>query len=229
VESALVLVHSPLVGPATWLRVATTLAARGRQTCVPDLRAALATGPPYWAGQVEAITRAAAGQPAVLIGHSGAGPLLAAAGSLDGVRAYLFVDAGLPTPGQTWLSTVPPDLADHLRAMVDADGMLPPWPQWWGEDVMAELIADPAARRAFGADCPRLPMAMFEEVLPEVPQWPDAPAAYLRLSEAYDGPAEQARALGWPVAQLDSHHLAPYTEPAGIADSLLGLLATLES
>jgi pimeloyl-ACP methyl ester carboxylesterase len=230
VEGALVLVHSPLVGPATWQPVAAMLAARGRQTCVPDLTPALAAGPPYWAGQVEAITRAAAGQRAVLIGHSGAGPLLAAAGShLDDVRAYLFVDAGLPAPGRSWLSTVPPDLADHLRAMADADRMLPPWPQWWGDDVMAELIADPAARRVFAAECPRLPMAMFEEVLPEVPHWPDAPAAYLRLTEAYDEPAEQARALGWPVTQLDSHHLAPFTDPSGVAGSLLGLLAMLES
>lgn len=229
-EPTLVLVHSPLVGPATWQPVAAMLAARGRPTCVPDLTPALAGGPPYWAGQVEAVTYAAAGRPAVLIGHSGAGPLLAAVGNrLADVMGYVFVDAGLPAPGRSWLSTVPADLAAQLRAMVDADRMLPPWPQWWGEDAMAELIADPAARRRFAADCPRLPMAMFSEALPQTPHWPDAAAAYLRLSEAYDEPAGQARALGWPVTDLDSHHLAPFTDPADVTDALLGLLARLDS
>jgi hypothetical protein len=229
VESALVLVHSPLVGPTTWQPVAAMLNARGRQTCVPDLTCALAAGPSYLARQVDVVTRAASGQPCVLIGHSGAGPLLAMAGShIEDVTAYLFVDAGLPAPGQSWLDTVPSELAAHLMAMVDADRMLPPWPQWWGEEVMAELIADPAARRRFAADCPKLPMAMFEEIAPEVPDWPDAPAAYLRLSEAYDEPAGQARVLGWPVTELDSHHLAPFTDPAVIADALLGLLGMLQ-
>lgn len=72
-------------------------------------------------------------------------------------------------------------------------------------------------------------MAMFSEALPQTPHWPDAAAAYLRLSEAYDEPAGQARALGWPVTDLDSHHLAPFTDPADVTDALLGLLARLDS
>lgn len=220
------LVHSPLVGPATWEPVAATLAGRGHQALVPDLTPALAAGSPYTPGQVEAIAAAASGRQCVLVGHSGAGPLLASAGSLlDDVRAYVFVDAGLPSPGQSWMSTVPADLAARLRAIAGADGMLPPWPQWWGEEAMAELIADPVARARFAADCPALPLSMFEEIMPEVPRWPDAPAAYLRLSEAYDEPASQARNLGWPVAALNSHHLAPFTDPDEVTDALLDLLS----
>jgi hypothetical protein len=65
------------------------------------------------------IARSASAQPAILIGHSGAGPLLAAAGAIIGqARGYIFVDAGLPAPGQTWMETVPPDLA----APVAGDG-----------------------------------------------------------------------------------------------------------
>jgi hypothetical protein len=174
------------------------------------------------------IARSASGQPAILIGHSGAGPLLAAAGAITGqVRGYLFVDAGLPTPGQTWMETVPPDLAAQLREMADARGWLPPWPQWWGEQALAELVPDPDIRQRFAAGCPPLPLAMFEETHPPAPQWPDAPAAYLLLSEAYQDQAARARELGWPVTEQMSHHLAPLTQPAQVADSLHGLIGQL--
>jgi hypothetical protein len=224
----LLLVHSPLAGPATWDLVAADLAERGYEVSVPDLTGTVTAGPPYCSRQAEVIARSASGRPAILIGHSGAGPLLAAAGAIiDQVRGYIFVDAGLPTPGQTWMETVPPELAAQLREMADDQGWLPPWPQWWGDEALAELIPDPAARRHFAAGCPRLPLAMFEEVHPPVPQWPDAPAAYLRLSEAYQDQAAKARALGWPVAERMSHHLAPLTDPAQVAESLRELLGQL--
>ena len=53
---------------------------------------------------------------------------------------------------------------------------------------------------------------MFEEIHPLAPQWPDAPAAYLQLSEAYADQADQARQRGWSVTQLAGHHLAPLTD-----------------
>lgn len=224
----LLLVHSPVAGPATWDLVAADLAGRGWQVGVPDLTGTVAAGPPYCAGQAEVIARSASGQPAILIGHSGAGPLLAPAGALIGqVLGYIFADAGLPVPGQTWMQTAPPELAARLREMADQQGWLPPWPQWWGDETLAGLIPDPAARRHFTAGCPQLPLAMFEEVHPPAPQWPDAPAAYLQLSEAYQDQAATARELGWPVAERMSHHLAPLTHPGMVADALHELLGQL--
>jgi len=222
------LVHSPLVGSATWDLVAADLAGRVCEVDVPDLTGTVTAGPPYCSRQAEVIARSAAGQPAILIGHSGAGPLLAAAGAILGqVRGYVFVDAGLPNPGQSWMETAPSELAAQLRDMADGQGWLPPWPQWWGDEVLAELIPDPAVRRHFAAGCPRLPLAMFEEVHPLVPQWPDAPAGYLQLSEAYENQAATARELGWPVAERASHHLAPLTTPALVAESLRELLGQI--
>jgi len=108
----LLLVHSPLVGRATWDLVAADLAGRGYRVGVPDLTGTVAAGPPYCSRQAEVIAGSASGEPAVLIGHSGAGSLLAAAGaSIGQVRGYIFADAGLPTPGQAWMDTVPPGLA----------------------------------------------------------------------------------------------------------------------
>src|SRR6266481_4621288 len=224
----LLLVHSPLVGCATWDLVAADLARCGWEVGVPDLTGTVTAGPPYCVRQAEVIARSAFGQPAILIGHSGAGSLLAAAGAIiDQVRGYIFADAGLPTPGQTWMQTVPPELATQLREMADNQGWLPPWPQWWGAETLAELIPDPAAQRHFAAGCPRLPLAMFDEVQPLAPQWPDAPAAYLQLSEAYGDEAAKAGELGWPVAERMSHHLAPLTDPALVAESLRELLGQL--
>ena len=224
----MLLVHSPLVGSATWDLVAADLAGRGWEVGVPGLTGTVAAGPPYCSRQAEAIARSASGQPAILVGHSGAGPLLAAAGAIiNRVRGYVFVDAGLPAPGQSWMETAPPELAAQLRDMADDQGWLPPWPRWWGDEVLAELIEDPAARRHFAAGCPPLPLAMFEEVHPPAPQWPDAPAAYLQLSEAYETQAAAARELGWPVTERASHHLAPLTDPAMVAESLRELLGQL--
>jgi len=222
----LVLVHSPLVGPATWDLVAPLLAKQGYEVRVPDLTGALAAGEPYCsrqAGLVAGSAMTGSATPAVLIGHSGAGALLApAARRVRQLAGYVFVDAGLPIPGHTPMSTMPPDLADQLKQLADRDGWLPPWPQWWGADGLAELITDAEVRREFEAGCPRLPLAMFDEVQPEGEV--EAPAAYLRLSEAYDGPAARARELLWPLTELDSHHLAPLTEPDLVADALLDLL-----
>jgi hypothetical protein len=224
----LLLVHSPLVGCATWDLVAADLAGGGYEVGVPDLTGTVAAGPPYCVRQAQVIARSASGQPAVLIGHSGAGPLLAAAGAIIGqVRGYIFVDAGLPIPGQTWMETVPPDLAAQVREMADAGGWLPPWSQWWGDEALAELVPDPDARQRFAAGCPRLPLAMFEEIHPPAPGWPDAPGAYLQLSEPYEDQAARARELGWPVTEQLSHHLALLTESGRVAGSLREVIGRL--
>ena len=151
--------------------------------------------------------------------------MLAAAGAIVGaVQGYVFVDAGLPIPGKTWMETVPSDLAAQVRAMADDHGWLPPWPRWWGEEALAGLIPDPGTRRRFADGCPPLPLAMFEEVHPPVPRWPDAPAAYLHFSPPYDVPAAQAQALGWPVRHLPAGHFHMLVDPVGVTDALLALV-----
>jgi hypothetical protein len=224
----LLLVHSPLVGCTTWDLIAADLSGRGYDVSVPDLSGTVTAGPPYCLPQAEVIARSAGSRPAILIGHSGAGPLLAAAGALTGqARGYVFVDAGLPIPGQSWMDTVPAELAAQVREMADAEGWLPPWSQWWGGEALAELLPDPRTRQDFAAGCPRLPLAMFREVHPAAPRWPDAPGAYLQLSEAYEDEAAKARKLGWPVAEHPGHHLALLTEPGRVAARLCELLGRL--
>jgi pimeloyl-ACP methyl ester carboxylesterase len=228
-EARLLLIHSPLVGGGSWEPVARNLAEDGHEVTVPDLVATVTAGPPYHLRQAQVIADSAAGRPAVLIGHSGAGPLLATAGMMlgEGTRGYVFVDAGLPAPGHSWMETVPPELAAQLREMADPQGWLPPWPQWWGDEELAALLPDPAVRQHFAAGCPRLPLAMFEETHPPVPGWPNAPGGYLQLSEAYENESARARGLGWPVRQQLSHHLALLTAPGPVAREVRELIGQL--
>ena len=228
-QEHLVLVHSPLVGRGTWAPVADELAAARYPVTVPDLAGAIAAGPPYHLRQVRAIVESAAGPPVILIGHSRGGPLLATAGTTLGVpvRGYVFVDTRLPAPGRSWLDTVGPGQAAWLRDMAGPQGWLPPWPQWWGDAELAALLPDPAVRRHFAAGCPRLPIAMLEEVYPPAPGWPNAPCGYLQLSEAYQDDAARAGELGWPVRQQLSHHLGLLTEPRQVAQVVGELIGQL--
>lgn len=224
----LILVHSPLLGPSTWGPVAAELGRAGYDVRVPDLSGTILGGPPYCRPQAEIIARSAASDPPVLIAHSAAGSLLATAGTMIGrVRGYILVDARLPTPGRSWAETVSPERAAQRREMADSRGWLPPWPQWWGDDVLARLLPDQAAREAFTSGCPDLPLAMFEEVQPPAPRWPDAPGGYLRLSDSYEDYASNAREFGWPLIRLASHHLALLTDPGLVASSLGELLSHL--
>jgi len=50
---ALTLVHSPLVGLATWDVLAAALIDRGREVWIPDLTRSVSDGPTYLAGQVD--------------------------------------------------------------------------------------------------------------------------------------------------------------------------------
>jgi hypothetical protein len=244
----LVLVHSPLVGASAWDLVAADLARDGHELSLPDLTGTVASRPPYHSRQAELIARDACGQPSILIGYSAAGPLLATVGVMidamidqsgvgvgvgvgqaGQVKGYIFVDARLPTPGQSWMETVSPGKAARRRRMADDQGWLPPWSQWWGDEALAELIPDPVARHSFSAGCPRLPLAMFEEIQPPAPRWPDAPGAYLRLSEAYDDEADRAREFGWPVIEHESHHVQLLTEPRLVAESLRELIGRLDA
>ena len=228
VTSSLVLVHSPLVGRDSWEAVAAILSRHGERVALADLANALVSGPPYWPREGEAIAAVTTG-PAILVGHSRAGPLLpVAALATRRVQGCVFVDARLPQPGTSWFARAPSQLAEQLRRM-GRDGWLPPWSDWWGPDELARLLPDPVVRAGFVAGCPRLPLALFEEVLPEVPGWPDAPCAYLRLSEEYREPCDEARRLGWPVIELASHHLGLLTDPETVTDAILELVDRLLS
>jgi hypothetical protein len=164
--------------------------------------------------------------PVVLAGHSGAGPHLPRlAARLGTVRGMVLVDALLPHPGRSWAQTVPDAFAAKLRGQAVA-GRLPPWPEWWEDARMRELIPDHDLRAAFVGACPAVPEATIDEVMPELP---DPPAVFVQLSEAYTPETDAAKARGWPVLTVDANHLALLTDPEVVADVVARATALLVS
>lgn len=197
--TGLVLVASPFTGPFAWSNVATRLRADGRRVEVYGVD-----------GEID--------PPVVLVAHSGGGPRLPSlAAERGGVVGMVLVDALLPHPDRSWSDTVPEKFATRLRAG-SVSGKLAPWPQWWGDEHMRNLIPDDALRDAFVRACPAVPLEWIDEVMPDVPE---PPAVFVQLSDAYTPETEAARARGWPVIVLAKDHLALLTQPDDIAAAIV--------
>jgi hypothetical protein len=224
------LIPSPLCGPATWTAVADELRRRDREAVVPvladagDNSAAL-----YWQQHAEAARRALAGVAAerrvVLVGHSGAGPLLPVIGQALGhpVAAYVFADAGLPLAGASRLearAAEAPAAAMAFYQMLAAGGRFPTW----SDADLAEIVPDQAARRALLAELRPRALPFWQERVPVPAGWPDAPCAYLQFSPAYEMPAQQARQLGWPCCKIEAGHFHMLMDPPGVAEAILALV-----
>lgn len=218
------LVHSPLVGPATWRWVADALAATGHDAVVPDLRMPARSGRPD--GFVDAAVAGAGtgAGPLAVVGHSGAGFFLPSIASRLAPRArcMVFVDAGLPPA--TGPATAGGDFLGHLRSLA-VDGMLPRWATWWGDDAMATLVPDSSRRAEIEVEMPEVPLAFYESPVDLPPGWGAAEGRFLLSSEPYRSDAERAAALGWMVTERPGGHLDIVTDPAGIARTLVELAA----
>lgn len=224
-----VLVHSPFLGPASLRALADALASLGHPAVLLDLRPSVVAPPVHQVllgAFADAMSEEPLDGPVVLIGHSGAGPLLPAfADSLeDEVAGLVFVDAGLPTPGRSWRDTVPTSLYAELRAM-SREGQLPRWHRWFTPDPLEFLVTDPALRAEIADEAPEVPIAFLKEERPEV-EW-TGPAGFVLLSEPYEADAAEAEARGWPIRRLATHHLAPATNPAPVARAILEVLSNL--
>jgi hypothetical protein len=222
-----VLLASPLLGPASWAPTAAELRALGHTAETPswprlgDLDAGFYDG--LAAGLAAQI---APGEPPILAAHSGAGALLPALieGLAEPPAGAVFVDAILPHPGRSWFDTAPPDLRRSLEEGVMA-GLLPAWHEWWPPGALEKLVPDDTQRAALIAELEPIPAGFFEEPAPSAAL--KDPAAYLRLSGAYEEEAARASALGWPVMRLPLHHLAILTHPTAVAAALVSAAAKL--
>ncbi len=221
-----ILVPSPVVGPSTWRWVAETLAVRGHRVTVPAVSQAITSL--GW----EAFARSVAAQTgeedhAIVVGHSGAGPLLPqiqarAAWEAD---AVIFVDAAVP-PKRGEAELVPGWFLADLRAMA-RDGLLPPFSDWFGPGVMKELIPDEEKRATVCGELPRLPVSFFESRVPVPRGWASARCGYVQLSEPYAAEAAEAASRGWPVLQRPGTHLDIVTRPVLITDAILSVTGRL--
>jgi hypothetical protein len=229
-RGSLILLHSPLVGAASWGTLPAALERRGLPTVLVDVRDD--AEPPYAQRYVARASLQIAAErpepPLVLVGHSGAGPLLPQLGwaqraARRHVAAYLFLDAMLPRPGRSSrldiLEAEDPELAAALREH-------PRFPEWTDAEL-TPVVPDPSLRAALLASLRPRGLDFFTEPLPYPPDWPDAPCGYLRTSPAYDSALRLARARDWPTLERGGGHFAALTDPEGLAHDLAALIARL--
>ena len=219
--SSFILVHSPLVGPVTWTWVAEELRRGGNRVVVPSLKHAAVSG--SWEGCVDAAVRDAGGEIGLLVGHSGAGPLLPAiANRMDQPpRRLVFVDAAVP-PVSGAAPLVPEEFLDSVRALAK-NGRLPRWSEWFGPRALEALVPDPDRRAAVLADLPELPLSYFHGRVPMPREWASIAGAYVLLSDPYRSDAAEAASRGWPVKELPGAHLDIVTRPSDLSETLLEL------
>jgi hypothetical protein len=201
----LLLLPSPLLGPAVWAPVAELLGARV-------------------ASVGSAVEEASGLTDVVLVPHSNAGlhaPRLAAA---IGARATVYVDAALPGEAPD-TALAPARFLDFLSGLADVEGLLPPWTQWW--DDVDDLFPFGPTRAAVEAEQPRLPLSYFTTRVPVPAGWADRPSAYLGFGDTYADELAFARGRGWPVTVLPGRHLHQLIDPTAVAAAITALLARL--
>jgi pimeloyl-ACP methyl ester carboxylesterase len=222
-----VLVHSMLLGPASWAGVADELTAAGCDVVVPSLTG-VGDGPaPYWPRVVAGVARSLDDRPpdreVALVLHSNAGlfaPVLAEHLPRP-VRCCLFVDGSLPSLG----SATPVASEERLETLRDmaVDGRLPPWSQWWDEADVAPLFPDEETRARLTAEETRLPLDYYEQQIPVPPGWDATPCGYLLFGGFYEPVADEARRRGWLVHELPGLHLHQVVDPVGVARHIVAM------
>lgn len=222
-DPVLVLLPSPLLGPAVWVPVAKQLEETGWSAAVCRQPRAVTTARDALAGFLEAVP---ADRSVVLVPHSNAGLFVPEIAGQRDVVATVFVDAALPPPeGRAALA--PDAFLGFLEGLADSDGLLPPWTRWWPEADVDVLLPDRATRLRVEREQQRLPLAYFRGTLAVEAGWTASPNAYLSFGDTYADERRQAEQWGWPVATLDGQHLHQLIAPDEVSGALAALLAAL--
>jgi len=223
-----VLVHSPSVGPATWEPVAARLRQAGHTALVPSLLDVGDGEPPYWRRVVTAvsagISELSPEQDITLVMHSNAGlfaPVLVTE-LTQLVTCCIFADATVPAmTGSTPMAEEAQ--LPFLRGLADQDGRLRRWTDWWSDEDVAPMFPDPYTREVVTNEQPRLPLRYYMEYVPAPAGWDDRRCGYVIFSTAYEGDADRARALGWPVRTVRGEHLHQIVDPDGVTKAIVEL------
>jgi len=215
----LIFIHSPLVGPSSWLPTVLVLRRRGARCYLPTPADPVTPWRDWTAQLLAALPPVDA---PILLGHSAAGLLLPSLAAALNAAALIFVDARVPPPqGRT--RPVDGSFLEFVKTLALDGGRLPPWSKWWPDDAMEGHFPDAAERASFEADLPQLPLTWFDDSA-DVPAWDTRPCGYLQLSRLFEPEALAAVKRGWPVVHVDGSHLHPAAEPVESADAILALI-----
>jgi hypothetical protein len=221
-----VLIHSPLVGPLTWSSVAEQMRQRGLDVLVPTLNDSPDSNEPFWKQHANSVAQALAHIPKdifiTLVAHSGAGPLLPAIRQslANPVRAYVFVDAGIPRDGATRLDMMKsedPAWAAQFQEYLEGGERFPDW----SFDDLQEVLLDESLRRQMVAELRPRGLDFFTEPIPVFDGWPDAPCIYIQFSAPYEYSAAQARQAGWQTYKVQAGHFHMLVDANVVTDLII--------
>jgi pimeloyl-ACP methyl ester carboxylesterase len=225
-NDAFVLVPSPLVGPLTWSLVSDQIRQRGWDVMILALKDSPHAEEPFWKQHAESVSEVLAQIPdetrLILVAHSGAGPLLPAIRQLipNPVRAYVFVDAGIPRDGASRLDLIKsedPEWANDFQKELERGERFPTW----SFDDLQAVIPDDSLRKQMVAELRPRGLDFFTEPIPVFKGWPDAPCVYIQFSAAYEQPAAQAQQAGWPIFKVEAGHFHMLVEPFVVTELLI--------
>lgn len=228
-----VLVHGGWHGGWCWRQVAPSLLAGGHDVHCPTLtglgdRTHLGrpdTGLATHVDDIAAVLELDDLRDVVLVGHSSGGAVITGVAQrcAERLRELVYLDAFVPSPGQSIMDLLRPERREHLLRLVDGKGRI--------------VLDRDAAMDGWGvtgdADRswvrPRLrphPVGALADALPPEPL-PDLPRRYVHCTvkpsgDSFSGFADAARTdPSWRLDVLDAGHDAMVTEPAAVA-ALLG-------
>jgi pimeloyl-ACP methyl ester carboxylesterase len=160
----------------------------------------------------------------VLVGHSYAGMVVAPAAAAEPSRLarLIFLDAFVPSPGQSMLSLMRQAYSDKWRARAKKDSAglwVPPM-----LDAKAMGVVDPKDAAWVDGQLTNHPMATLEEPVQFDEQaLAPVPKRYVWCARypGFKSHAARVKAKGWDVRDLDAGHDAMVTAPSALAALLL--------
>ena len=163
---------------------------------------------------------------AVLVGHSYGGLVVTGAADRVGeeVGRLVYVDAVVPTPGQSWADANPPEVRAARRAVIAERGHLPPPP------VSAYGLTGDDAAWVERRQTPH-PGRVYEEPLHfDAERWGARPRTYVDCTAPALPAIEPSRRLvrtqpGWELVALATGHDPMVSAPDELAAVLLEVAA----
>ncbi|XXF77202.1 alpha/beta fold hydrolase [Myxococcaceae bacterium GXIMD 01537] len=164
----------------------------------------------------------------ILVGHSYAGMVISGvAGQVaERLSRLVYLDAFVPTPGQSGFDNMSPRIRQSWRNRAAKDGE-----GWWVPpfmDAKALGVTDPADAAWVDQRLRRMPIATFEQpVRFSEEKLAGLARTYLRCAGfgGFGPTAERLRAKGWDVRDLPCGHDAMLAAPVELSQALLALAA----
>ena len=206
---------------------------RGQTVVIPILSDAETLKEPFWkqhaSSVVQALTHLPRNDAVVLVAHSGAGPLLPAIRQViaNPIKAYVFVDAGIPRDGATRLDLMKSEDPEWARQFEESLQRGERFPNWNSADLR-EIVPDEKLREKLVAEIHPRRLEFFTEPIPVFDEWPDAPCIYIQLSAPYEKPAAQARQAGWATHELRAGHFHMLVDAKAVADIIIKSVNEIE-